>query len=51
MEKNENNENVRKTLYMKKTLADRLDVLAKGDDRTFSSWVVLLLEKATHGLL
>lgn len=45
MKKNVRPENTRKTIYLKKDLSEKIESMAKKDNRTFSSWVALLLEK------
>lgn len=45
MKKNFKSKNTRKTIYIKTVTSEKIDQLAKLDNRTFSSWVSLLLDK------
>lgn len=44
MKKNIAPENIRKTIYIKCVIADKIEKMAHQDNRTFSSYVALLLE-------
>lgn len=48
MKKNVKPENTRKTVYLKTILSDKIEEMAKKDNRTFSSWVALLLERIAY---
>ena len=41
--------NTRKTVYLRTEISDAIEELAKKDNRTFSSWVAILLEKVSLG--
>lgn len=44
MKKNTNKENTRKTVYLRRDVADKITEMASNDNRTFSSFVALMLE-------
>lgn len=44
MKKKTKQENTRKTVYLKQSVADKITDMASNDSRTFSSYVALLLE-------
>lgn len=49
MKKKSKPENTRKTVYLRTDIAERIEEMAKKDNRTFSSWVAILLEKTANG--
>ena len=48
MKKNDKPINTRKTVYLKTVLSEKIEEMAKKDNRTWSSWVALLLERIVY---
>lgn len=47
MKKNVKPENTRKTVYLRTIISEKIEALAKKDNRTFSSFVAMMLERLT----
>jgi len=45
MKKSDKPINIRKTIYLETIVSDKIQELATKENRTFSSWVALLLKK------